>query len=183
MTRVFLSHSSRDNVRAAALVRWLGQQQPGLAGNIFLDSDEKARIPQLVDRLLADGDHGADTLPLLALTLSRLYDDYASGGVLTLEQYSSIGGIDRVVQTEIDALLATDPDARRAQLRLLRSAFVPALATINPDNDQPMRRIASWAELPAESHPLIDAFVNKRLLVKDHRDGRIVVEVALESLL
>ncbi|MFI9408450.1 nSTAND1 domain-containing NTPase [Nocardia gamkensis] len=149
-------------------------------------ADEHAPLtiePQLVDRLLADGDHGADTLPLLALTLSRLYDDYASGGVLTLEQYSSIGGIDRVVQTEIDALLSTDPDARRAQLRLLRSAFVPALATINPDNDQPMRRIASWAELPAESHPLIDAFVNKRLLVKDHRDGRIVVEVALESLL
>ncbi|NKY28882.1 hypothetical protein [Nocardia gamkensis] len=88
-----------------------------------------------------------------------------------------------MVQTEIDALLATDPDARRAQLRLLRSAFVPALATINPDNDQPMRRIASWAELPAESQPLIDTFVNKRLLVKDHPDGRVVVEVALESLL
>jgi WD40 repeat protein len=149
-------------------------------------ADEHAPLtiePQLVDRLLADGDHGADTLPLLALTLSRLYDDYASGGVLTLEQYSSIGGIDRVVQTEIDALLSTGPDTKRAQLRLLRSAFVPALATINPDNDQPMRRIASWAELPAESHPLIDAFVNKRLLVKDQRDGRIVVEVALESLL
>ncbi|MFI6774239.1 TIR domain-containing protein [Nocardia sp. NPDC050412] len=139
--------------------------------------------PALVDRLLADGDHGADSLPLLALTLSRLYEDYASSGTLMLEQYIALGGIGRVVQTEIDALLSADPEFRRSQLWLLRSAFVPALATINPDNDQPMRRIARWDELPAESHALIDAFVNKRLLIKDHRDGRTIVEVALESLL
>ncbi|WP_433524224.1 TIR domain-containing protein [Nocardia pseudovaccinii] len=149
-------------------------------------ADKQAALtiePPLVDRLLADGDHGADTLPLLALTLSRLYDNFASSGTLTLEQYTALGGFDRVVQTEIDALLSVDPATRQSQLELLRSAFVPAMATINPDNDQPMRRIARWDELPDESRTLIDAFVNKRLLVKDHRDGHIVVEVALESLL
>ena len=46
-----------------------------------------------------------------------------------------------------------------------------------------MRRLARWDDLPAASHPLIQAMVDKRLLVKDTRDGQIVVEVALESLL
>ena len=46
-----------------------------------------------------------------------------------------------------------------------------------------MRRLARWDKLPAASHPLIQAMVEKRLLVKDTRDGQVVVEVALESLL
>ncbi|MQY27387.1 nSTAND1 domain-containing NTPase [Nocardia aurantia] len=139
--------------------------------------------PELVDRLLTDGNHGADTLPLLALTLSRLYDDYATSGVLTVENYRAMGGIDRVVHTEIESLLATDPQLRLRQLEILRSAFVPALATVDPDTDQPMRRIARWDELPEEAHRLLGGFVDKRLLVKDRRDGEVVVEVALESLL
>jgi hypothetical protein len=31
MSRIFLSHSSRDNRQAAALKRWLAQQRPELA--------------------------------------------------------------------------------------------------------------------------------------------------------
>ena len=39
--------------------------------------------PDLVNRLLEDATEGADTLPLLALTLARLYADYATNGELT----------------------------------------------------------------------------------------------------
>lgn len=139
--------------------------------------------PALVDRLLADSAQGADTLPLLALTLQHLYCDFGDCGELTLAQYQTMGGMPQIVQTEIDALLDTDPEERAAQLDILHSAFIPWLATINPDNDQPMRRLARWSDLPAGSRPLIDALVEKRLLVKDIRDGQVVVEVALESLL
>lgn len=139
--------------------------------------------PDLVDRLLADAGQGADTLPILALTLSRLYTDYGSTGELTVEQYETLGGMRRVVQTEIDEVLSSDPQQRTAELAALRAAFIPWLATVNPDNDQPMRRVARSADLPAESRPLIDALVSKRLMVKDIRDGQTVVEVALESLL
>lgn len=139
--------------------------------------------PELVERLLADSDQGADTLPLLALTLSRLYDDYGSSGTLTAEQYVAMGGIEHVVDSEIDTILATDPERRRIELEQLRTAFIPALATVDPDTDQPIRRIARWDELPAGAHRLIDGFIDKRLLVKDFRDGQTVVEVALESLL
>uniref|UniRef100_UPI002FCD22DB nSTAND1 domain-containing NTPase n=1 Tax=Nocardia terpenica TaxID=455432 RepID=UPI002FCD22DB len=137
----------------------------------------------LVDRLLTDCTEGADALPLLALTLSRLYWDYGDTGTLTLDHYTALGGIGHVVRSEVDHALAADPAQRQHQLVLLRSAFVPWLATINPDNDQPLRRIAAWTDLPAETHSLLDRFVNRRLLVKDRRDGATVVEVALESLL
>ena len=139
--------------------------------------------PDLVDRLIADAAEGADTLPLLALTLARLFADYASTGELTLAHYQAIGGMRQVVQTAIDEVLATDPTHRAQQLAQLRAAFIPWLATVYPDSDQPMRRVARYEDLPQGSHDLIDALVAKRLLVKDTRDGQVVVEVALESLL
>ena len=139
--------------------------------------------PDLVERLLVDAAEGADTLPMLSLTLARLYADYGSTGELTVEQYEAMGGMRRVVETEIDEVLATDPDQRCHQLDCLRAAFIPWLATVNPDNDQPMRRMARYDDLPEASRPLIDALVAKRLVLKDQRDGQVVVEVALESLL
>ena len=143
-----------------------------------------ALAPGLVDRLVQDASAGADTLPLLALTLSRLYEDYAgSQDAVTAEHYEVMGGMRRVVQNEVDSLLSADPAERSEQLRRLHDAFIPWLATVNSDTDQPMRRIACWADLPEDSRPLLDAFVGRRLLVKGERDGQVVVEVALESLL
>ena len=100
-----------------------------------------------------------------------------------MAEYKALGGLAQVVQNEVDNLLAADPEQRQAQLDILHDAFIPWLATINPENDQPMRRLARWDDLPAASHPLIQAMVEKRLLVKSTRDGHVVVEVALESLL
>ncbi|MEV3901101.1 TIR domain-containing protein [Mycobacterium sp. NPDC050551] len=139
--------------------------------------------PALVETLLTDAAEGADTLPMLSLTLARLYADYGSTGELTVEQYEAMGGMRRVVQTEIDEVLATDPDERTRQLGCLRAAFIPWLATVNPKNDQPLRRMARYDDLPEDSRPLIDRLVAKRLLVKDRREGQVVVEVALESFL
>ena len=138
--------------------------------------------PALVERLLTEAAEGADALPLLALTLERLYRDFGDDGDLTVAEYESMGGMAQVVQTEVDKLLDNDPNGH-AQLDMLHDAFIPWLATINPGNDQPMRRLARWDDLPVASRPLIQAMVEKRLLVKDTRDGQTVVEVALESLL
>ena len=138
---------------------------------------------ELVERLLADGTQGADTLPLLSLTLARLYENYGSDGLLELSEYQKMGEMRNVVQTEIETLLSSDATERRRQLDLLRAAFVPELATINPDNDLPVRRVAQWDELNSDVKPLLEKFVDKRLLVKDSRDGGDVIEVALESLL
>jgi WD40 repeat protein len=155
-----------------------GPAERATAAGLRLDLD-----PALVARLLADATGGADSLPLLALTLSRLYLDYGSTGQLTLANYEAMGGTAHIVEAEIDKLLTADAHQRLEQLDTLRAAFIPWLATIDPDTDAPSRRVANWSELPPDSHELIDAMVARRLLVKDERDGQTVVEVALESLL
>jgi WD40 repeat protein len=155
-----------------------GPAQRSTDGGRSLQLDE-----QLVRRLLADASGGADTLPLLSLTMAWLYRDYGSTGRLTLRPYAERGGIGSVLQTEIGALLSSDAEERDQQLELLRSAFIPWLARINPLSNEPMRRVARWTDLPEAARPLITKFVAKRLLVKDERDGETVVEVALESLL
>ena len=137
--------------------------------------------PALVERLLGETAEGADALPLLALSLERLYRDFGDDGDLTVAEYESMGGMAQVVQLEVDSLLAADPQQRQADHGTLHDAFIPWLTTINPNSDQPMRRLARWDDLPAASHPLIQAMVEKRLPVKDTRDGQVVVEVALES--
>jgi WD40 repeat protein len=142
-----------------------------------------AIAPALVNRLMEDAAEGADSLPLLALTLARLYADYGTEPEITLAHYEGIGGIRHVIEHAINEVLAPDPERRTEQLALLREAFIGYLATINPANDQPMRRVARYVEMPADSRPLIDALVEQRLLVKDERAGETVVEVALESLL
>jgi WD40 repeat protein len=148
------------------------------------DSDQQVSLaPDLVERLLHEVAEGADTLPLLSLTLARLYTDYGSEGELTLAHYHRMGGMRDVVNTEINEILSVEPVRRQEQLKVLRAAFIPWLATINPGNDQPLRRVARYTDLPADSHSLIDALVDKRLVVKDTRDGQVMVEVALESLL
>lgn len=154
------------------------------------DSDQRVNFaPELVDRLLADATSdttvGGDTLPLLSLVLARLYSDWIDGGAdqLTVDDYEVMGGMRDIVNDEIERVLTSHPGHREDNLELLRSAFIPWLASINPDNDQPMRRVARWVDVPNSSRSLIDALVAKRLMVKDIRDGEVVVEVALESLL
>lgn len=138
--------------------------------------------PDVVEDLVRES-AGADALPLLSLTLATLYEDYGGDGQITLDEYKAMGGMRQVVESVIDGQLSTDTETREAELDLLRQAFIPWLATIDPNTDQPMRRVARWFDLPADSHRLIDALVAQRLMVKDERNGETVVEVALESLL
>jgi WD40 repeat protein len=155
----------------------------GPAGRASEGGQQLIIAADLVTQLLTDAAEGADALPLLALTLARLQTDYASTGQLTLAQYEAMGGMRHVVQTAIDEVLDSDPEKRSHQLELLRAAFIPWLATINPDSDEPLRRVTRESDLPEASRPLIDVLVEKRLLVRDERDGHVLVEVALESLL
>ena len=139
--------------------------------------------PDLVRRLLDDCASGADTLPLLSLTLARLYSNYGADGDLRLDEYERMGGMADVIKTEAESVLSADPDVRRDQLELLHAAFIPWLATIGAEDDQPARRIARLSDLPPASRPLVQALIEKRLLLTDSRHGEPIVEVAHESLL
>src|SRR4029079_6882089 len=61
--------------------------------------------PALVERLLTEAAEGADALPLLALTLERLYRDFGDDGDLSEPAYEAMGEMAQVVQTEVDTLL------------------------------------------------------------------------------
>jgi len=85
---------------------------------------------RLVSRLLAESSEQAvDALPMLALALARLYADYGADGDLTLEEYEAMGGMSRVVTSEIERVLASDPTARQSQLELLHAAFIHSVVS------------------------------------------------------
>ncbi|MDQ3564278.1 MAG: hypothetical protein M3436_09100 [Pseudomonadota bacterium] len=145
---------------------------------------------RLTERLLADFSGGADTLPLLSFALEKLYHKFGSDGDLTLEEYEGIRGSHETVQAAIfqeaiDTALQEPyrppviPAERTAQYQGLRRAFIPFLARINPENNEPMRQMAKLGELPAEVHPLVERLVEARLLIRD----KDFIEVAHESLL
>jgi formylglycine-generating enzyme required for sulfatase activity len=78
------------------------------------------------------------------------------------------------------------PKDDKAQLVLIRMAFIPHLARVNAAG-QFIRRIAARDEIPSEARPLIDCLTEARLLIKDRRTvgGKDVevIEVAHEALL
>ncbi len=161
-----------------------------------LDGTERAlKIDDgLVDALLtdieADGG-GKDALPLLAFTLERLYDEFHAGGQLKLSHYNELGRVKGSIEAAVErAIKAADADPtvprdRPARLALLRRGLIPWLAGIDPETGAPRRRVARLSEIPAEARPLIEHFVEQRLLATDvARDtGERTIEPAHEALL
>ncbi len=151
--------------------------------------------PVLTERLLRDAEGGADALPLLAFTLERLYVDYGGDGELSAADYDALGGVRGSIEAAVDAAFANParepvvPPDKAARERLLRQAFIPWLAWIDPDTDERRRRVADWEEIPAAARPVLERLVDARLLVRDSRVApdsaktAVVVEVAHEALL
>src|SRR5208282_6039329 len=119
-----------------------------------------------------------DALPLLAFTLEQLYLDHHQTGQLRLADYEKFGGINGAINAAATRAFARAdadpriPSDRKTRETLLRRAFVPWLAGIDPDSRTPCRNLASRSEIPRESVPLIDLLVEERLLSADTRPNR-----------
>ena len=147
----------------------------------------------LVEALLADIEAGGatDALPLLAFTLERLYGEYHAGGQLKLAHYNELGRVKGSIEAAVErAFRAADADPmiaqdRLARLALLRRGLIPWLAGIDPDTGAPRRRVARLSEIPPEARPLIQHFVEQRLLSTDvaKDTGERTIEPAHEALL
>ncbi len=148
----------------------------------------------LTERLLLDA-HGADALPLLAFILERLHSEYGAQGHLSLKNYEELGGLRGAIESAIAAALA-DPDRppaipaeRRERDRLLREAFIPRMAGVDPRTGERMRRVARWDHMPEAVRPLLERLIDGHVLVRDHRPfstdsaPATVVEIAHEALL
>jgi TIR domain len=149
--------------------------------------------PALTDALLDDIESGMgrDALPLLAFTLERLYLEYGAHSRLRLEDYIELGGTRGAIATTVERALTAAaaspqvPQDRAIQLALLRRAYIPWLAGLDPHTGQPRRRTARMSDIPEAARPLIRALVEQRLLVADvaKDSGDITVEPAHEVLL
>jgi WD40 repeat protein len=144
--------------------------------------------PALADRLVNDAT-GADALPLLAFTLSHLYQNFGAAGSITQTQYEEMGGVAGSIEMALTQALARPhdepaiPAKKEEQLAVLRAAFIPWLARIDPETNTPMRRVARLDEFHGYAHAMVERLIEARLLVADRRSGVDVIEVAHESLL
>jgi len=149
---------------------------------------DPALVEQLLDELRSDT--GGDGLPLLAFTLERLYHDYGTSGLLNLEAYQRLGGIEGILQEAIhEALVRANTGRAHSDLYTeqdLKGLVIPWLARIDPHSRLPIRSRARQCQIPEDKRPLAEALVEERLLTKtvDTQDtGESVYEPAHEALL
>jgi tetratricopeptide (TPR) repeat protein len=139
----------------------------------------------LASVLVADA-RGGDTLPLLQMTLSRLFDAEAGRGDGLL-RYADYPGINAAVtKTAEDALAHLDADAR-AQVPALVTALVRDVVA-DPLTGAPIPSVGTLDRAAFErGHPartaLADAFVARRLLTVEGAEGAIRLRPVHEALL
>jgi tetratricopeptide (TPR) repeat protein len=138
----------------------------------------------LAARLVADA-QGGDALPLLQVSLARLYTAEAGrgDGVLRFADYSGMDAA--VTQTANEALATLDP-AARAELPALVAALVSDVST-DPLTGAAAPVVAALDRRSFETSPtraaLVEAFVAKRLLTAEGDGDRPLVRPVHEALL
>ena len=121
-----------------------------------------------------------NALPLLAYTMRELWERYSNDGRLTLEEYrDKLGGVQKVVGVAADNVM-TSAHLTRDQEQALRAAFL-ALMRLTDDGKY-ARRTVKWNDLPKTIHPLLERFVDARLLVSGRDGADETIEVAHERL-
>ena len=123
--------------------------------------------PGLVQQIVSDA-KTANSLPLLAFTLEKLYERYGQDGLLEFKEYKDLGkltgAVSQSAQQIFDDYLVAANLEKEAGERLLRQAFAK-LVRLDADG-KAARRLATWQELPVAAQPLMEKFVAGRLLTK-----------------
>lgn len=130
--------------------------------------------------VLVEDTETEDALPLLAFTMRELYERYAGGMVLKIENYrEKLGGLAGSVAKAAEAVFTAKPltDAEEAALH---KSFL-SMVRINEEG-QYARHVALWADIPESVHTLLERFVQARLLVSRGEGGDRMLEVAHEAL-
>ena len=185
-----LYEQSPDALRAPFFHPWrLGLFPPERIEDVIRKPAKRAGLEitdELVERLKHDTPT-VEALPLLAFTLEKLYRGYASDGRLELRDYESLGGMEGSIQKCVERIVPPNslPASEAAALRL---TFVKHLAQVN-DKGEVVRLTARWDDLPAPAKPILEKFVNERLLIRSGNQdegkpgqGSVSVEVAHEAM-
>ena len=134
--------------------------------------------PGLVQGIVGDTAEN-DALPLLAFTLRELWTHHADDRVLSLSEYRKLGGLSGSVAA---AAAGTYDESTLSgeELRHLRQAF-RALVRLSAEG-QLAGQAARWADIPSDVHPILERFVQARLLVSQGDGAERTLEVAHEAL-
>jgi WD40 repeat protein len=160
----------------------LGPMPPGRLAEVIEKPAQLAAVelePGLVQTLLADA-ATENALPLLAFTLRELYERYGKDGVLSIEEYRDrLGGLKGAVAQAAEDVLSPARGSKEIEASL-RAAFLQMVRMT--DDGAYVRSRAHWDDLPAETHALMERFVQARLLVADSDNRGRTLEVAHEEL-
>src|SRR5206468_2661813 len=98
-------------------------------------------------------------------TLERLFIECGGDGDLRLDEYQVLGGVKGSIEAAVTAAFA-DPGRHPAvsadkveRERVLRQAFIPWLAAVDPETEERKRRVARWEELPVDAHSLLERLI------------------------
>jgi tetratricopeptide (TPR) repeat protein len=145
--------------------------------------EENHSTNERLDDMLRDAAAASpELLPLLQFTLQELYDRKSDDGVLTLEAYHELGGVEGSLARRAEKVFEGLPaDVQSALPKALN-----ALVHIRHDGQETVgRRRASVDDFDTpEAKQLLDAFVNARLFVTElDEDEQAAVMVSHEALL
>lgn len=121
-------------------------------------------------------------LPLLEFTLDELFKLRSDSGVLTLDAYRRLGGMEGALARRAEEVFVELPAEVQAALPALLSALVTV--EVNAGDTAVARRVpaAQVVDGPA-SQALLDAFIAARLVLADQGEDGGVVRFAHEAIL
>jgi tetratricopeptide (TPR) repeat protein len=123
-----------------------------------------------------------EILPLLQFTLEELYLRRSDDGILTIQAYHELGGVEGSLARRAETIFEGLPKNIRDSL----PKVLTELVSIGHDRHESIgRKRAPWTgAMSAESLKLVETFVDARLFVTElSDDGSAVVTVAHEALL
>ncbi len=135
--------------------------------------------PALAVAIVADAARSPGSLPMVQFALTEVFAAAADDGLMTLEAYRRIGGIEGVLGQRAEEVFASlDEQGHRAAHVLFQRLVVP-----NSDGP-PTRRRALRTELEHVPDGVIEAFGRARLLRFDHeeRSREPTVEISHEAM-
>jgi TIR domain len=133
----------------------------------------------LVDRIL-DDTGGGQALPLLAYNLWNLAEMAAGDRRISRQLYEQSGGVRATLREQADGVLKHLAQAGIARDQVLGALL--RLASVAPGH-LPSARHASSAALSEVAREVLDAFVARKLVIKDLVSGDILYQAAHEELL
>ncbi len=156
-------------------------QEPAFTSDIDVD--------EAVVEAIKEDISSTTSLPLLAYLLQTLYRNITAQKQkrITLDNYKALAHngknpIESIINEQADKIYESYKDEGQ-----IKALFIDHLVKVNND-ESVSKQSAKLQNIPIELHPVIEAFVQRRLLIKDRRKEAdeketVTVEVAHEALL